>query len=991
MSRDNETMILFECYYNMLIRLFDKDGKLKAELSPDDSSVQEKEVQGDNLLKLSFVLYKFVGIDVNDYVDYGGERYWAVEKYAPAEKSTVEWEYSFQLYGVESLIKRFLVLNNTDGENEAVFTLTARPIDHVRLIVKNINAGMEGIADFKSGTVEGTDNVTIEYTGKYCQEALKELAEAVGTEWWIEGETVNLSRCEHGEEITLGYDKGLTALDRDMADGAKFYTRLFPIGSSRNIDAAKYGHSRLMLPGGVKYVDVNVENYGVIHHYEQKAFAEIYPRRIGVVSSVRSKEVKDKEGKFFTIYYFKDEGLTFDPNTYEIGGLVKRVSFQEGSELAGLGTSDDHYFEVNFDSDTKEFEIITIWPYDEETQLPGGTLIPKEGDKYILWNIRMPDEYYGLAEREFRTAVDEYNRKHALDVSRYKAPTDHVWMEETSTELLIGSRIRLESREYFPIGGYRSSRITKISRKVNLPSQMDIEISDALSKGAMTKIDDAISDAKNYAGTLVGSINVPDIIRCGDKTKPTDNNLYSARRTNKEFLSKLYNDIVNGNITFRQAIYVLGVSAFKGGAQFGEFVKSMYDGKGAGIDEHGNAEFESVRVRTYFEAVELIINRLSAIEGDQVLTESDTIDSVDNLGNSCYGLHLHPKWEGYFTAISPGSVLKGIVNNLGAVALGMSGQGGLKEYTSWMRVNSVNAAGNYIEVTVYPDEDTPARRNFPPCELMKVARWGHQTDEKRQSCIYLSSTEGRIVKLTGVTKPIIDRTNYGAVFGTLPEFVKTLTDNEGNPLPLREGFDYMYIPGIVTQDIVRIDWQGRPVVNYVDCGQWIAGKNYFCEALNPDSGIYETNDVWHIGCKYRCMKNLTKAAPAWNTPDWVMIEGNPAFGVEFEDTDTLFDPDKFDVTLKIIAKMFNQDVTDDILDADVQWTRYSEDANGVERVASDNAWAIRRTGAGKAMHLTLDDIDMLGYMPRVTRFTATVTLRDGMGKAAKKGVAIFEN
>lgn len=439
-------MILFECYYNMLIRLFDKDGKLKAELSPDDSSVQEKEVQGDNLLKLSFVLYEFVGIDVNDYVDYCGERYWAVEKYAPAEKSTVEWEYSFQLYGVESLTKRFLVLNNTAGENEAVFTLTARPIDHVRLIVKNINAGMEGIADFKAGTVEGTDNVTIEYAGKYCQEALKELAEAVGTEWWIEGETVNLSRCEHGEEITLGYDKGLTALDRDMADGAKFYTRLFPIGSSRNIDAAKYGHSRLMLPGGVKYVDVNVENYGVIHHYEQKAFAGIYPRRIGVVSSVRSKEVKDKEGKPFTIYYFKDEGLTFDPNTYEIGGLVKRVSFQEGSELAGLGTSDEHYFEVNFDSDTKEFEIITIWPYDEETQLPGGTLIPKEGDKYILWNIRMPDEYYGLAEREFLTAVEEYNRKHALDVSRYKAPTDHVWMEETGTELLIGSRIRLERR-----------------------------------------------------------------------------------------------------------------------------------------------------------------------------------------------------------------------------------------------------------------------------------------------------------------------------------------------------------------------------------------------------------------------------------------------------------------------------------------------------------------------------------------------------------------
>ena len=509
-----------------------------------------------------------------DYIDYGGERYRAVEKYVPAEKSTVEWEYSLRLYGIESLIKRFLILNNTDGGNEAVFTLTARPIDHVRLIVKNINDGMDGTTNFKVGTVEGTDNVTIDYTGKYCNDGLKELAETVGVEWWIEGETVNLCRCEHGEEITLGYDKGLTALDRDKADNAKFYTRLFPIGSSRNIDAAKYGHSRLMLPDGVKYVDVNVERYGIIHHYEQKAFADIYPRRVGVVAGVRSKEVKDKDGKPFTIYYFKDNDLTFDPNDYEIGGLVKHVSFQEGSELAGLGADNDHYFEVNYDSKTQEFEIITIWPYNDDTQLPGGTLVPKPGDKYILWNIRMPDEYYGLAEKEFRTAVDEYNRKHALDVSQYKAPTDHVWIEETGTELFIGQRIRLESRDYFPDQGYRSSRITKISRQVNLPGRMDLEISDALSTGAMEKMGDAINDVRNYAGALVGAINVPDVIRSGDTTKPTDSNIYSARRSHKEFLSKNAADTAQKLITFLEGI------SFK---------------NGAGIDGLGNAILKSIQ------------------------------------------------------------------------------------------------------------------------------------------------------------------------------------------------------------------------------------------------------------------------------------------------------------------------------------------------------------------------------------------------------------
>ena len=69
-----------------------------------------------------------------------------------------------------------------------------------------------------------------------------------------------------------------------------------------------------------------------------------------------------------------------------------------------------------------------------------------------------------------------------------------------------------------------------------------------------------------------------------------------------QFLSRLYNDVAAGNITFQQAIHVLGIAHFGGEAQFGTFVKSLYAGSGAGIDNLGNAEFESVRVRTYFEA-----------------------------------------------------------------------------------------------------------------------------------------------------------------------------------------------------------------------------------------------------------------------------------------------------------------------------------------------------------------------------------------------------
>lgn len=635
----------------MLLTLFDSNGQIKATFEPNDSSTQDKEIQGDNLLKLSFTSYECISIDVNDYLDYGGERYWATEKYTPAQKSTMEWEYSFQMRGIESLISRFLVLNNTDGENEAVFALTARPIDHMRLIVKNINEGMDGLQNFKVGIVEGTENVVIDYTGKYCQEALKELADAVHTEWWFDGQTLNLCRCEHGEEVTLGYDNGLTSLDRDLADNVKFYTRLFPIGSSRNIDPEKYHHSRLMLPGGVKYVDVNVDKYGIIHHYEQTAFADIYPRRMGTVSEVRHEKVKDKDGKPFTIYYFKDKDLPFNPNDYEIGGFVKRVSFQEGSELAGLGADTDHYFEVNFNSDTKEFEIITIWPYNDGTQLPGGTLVPKVGDKYVLWNLRMPDEYYGIAEQEFLAAVEKYNKEHALDVARYKAPTDHVWVEDTGTDLFIGRRVRLESSEYFPGTGFRKSRITHIIRQLNLPGKMDLEISDALSTGVMQKVDDSIKDVKNYTGSLVGALNVPDVIQSGDTTKPADTNIYSARRAQKEFLSKTSEDVAQKLITFLEGIG-LGqngrYSINKDGVALlsriliGNYVK---DSSGAGIyaDEQGNYHIEGdyVHVRKQLTAEEVQLMKSTHIGGKVINSPgSFTISKVEKIGSG---------WRCYFT------------------------------------------------------------------------------------------------------------------------------------------------------------------------------------------------------------------------------------------------------------------------------------------------------------------------------------------------------
>lgn len=547
----------------MELKIYDKRNRLRTTLVPDSSSTHHEEVGGDDYLSVSLDSQECVTLELNDWTVWEGRKFWCVETYTPKQTGRRKWTYSVKLYGAASLIKQALMLNTEDSP---VFSYTATAREHVALVVKNLNRWMGGITDWKVGKVEATGNIVVDYSeGLYGNDALKKIADEVGTEWWIEGMTVNVCRCERGDEVTLGYGNGLLSIERDSADNVKFFTRLFPIGSRRNIDAEKYGSSRLLLPSRATYVERNTE-LGIVEHFEQTAFQEIYPRRTGKVSSVRKETKKGDDGKPFDIYYFTDGEMNFDPNEYEIGGLVKRVTFQTG-QLAGLGNDEDgeHYFEVNYNSETREFELITIWPYDDDTQVPGGVLEPKAEDTYILWNVRMPDEYYPIAEEEYATAVEKYMDEHCLDKSVYKCSTDYVALKKRGVVPCMGQRVRLESDRFFA-SGYRESRITVVDQKLERPTEADIEISDVLSQTTQSRMADEIENVRSEV--KANTVELPDVIRSWDTTLPTDNNMFSARRSEQEFLSRKRNDRTKGRITFEQ------------GVVFGEEENGFVDGKG---------------------------------------------------------------------------------------------------------------------------------------------------------------------------------------------------------------------------------------------------------------------------------------------------------------------------------------------------------------------------------------------------------------------------
>ena len=610
----------------------------------------------------------------------------------------------------------------------------------------------------------------------------------------------------------------------------------------------------------------------------------------------------------------------------------------------------------------------------------------KEGDHFVLTGIELPDAYVEASSEKLLKYCIAYLDKNDYTRYVYQPKVDEIFMARQhdtavadSTGLTRSLYMTLKEGDIMlfkddDLGIDAEITIDQLIIKEEdgkIPTY-EITLREEKEVGTIQKIQNQISSivsGNGGAGTVGGGVSTTQI----------KNHIDSVG--SDRFLSKLNPDTAAGIITFLQGLVSKGAITANGeifakeGLSIGDFVASLFDGRGAGIDKDGNAEVKSLRVRGYIQALEVIINRLRAMDGDLVLTEGDNIESVEEVtdaeGHVSYKLHLKQQWEGYYTAQAVGNVLKGVINTLA--------QGNGTYYTSWMLAKDVDTATNTITVDLYPDDETPAGKNFPPCDMMNIIRWGNNIDPKRQSCIYLSSTEGVIKKLIHVTKPILDEGNDGFIIGNLPEWL-----TKDPSVPVEEGDDAVYVKTLLYQNIHQIDYKGKRQPVYVDRGNWIENpaEPYHFEAVNSVTGVYETSDVWYYGCKWRCIKDCPTDAPKWNSMQWMQIEGNPEFSIEIAiENGGLLDFDYFAIhgtTLEVTGKIYNLDVTRDILDADVTWTRYTEDPNGTPRTESDNVWNLGGH-TGKTLHLTKDDlnIDSSG-MPSVIKFTARALLRDGV-------------
>lgn len=690
----------------MELEIYDRQGALKRKVSPDSSSRWTEEVGAEFVVTVNFTTWEFFVLSVGDYVEISGKRFSIKKEYRPKKTDTQKYTYNISFYGREHDMQDLLFCRLNQGEDdlESVFAYDGTPMEMLEKLVANMNRNTDGVT-WRAGQAVTGDRKTINFNGLFCWDAAGEIAGAWETEWWLDGEYLNIGKCEHGERVTLGYMKGLkTGLTQnENSNSIKWFTRLIPVGSTKNIDPSKYGYTHLQLPSRDKYIDLNTQ-LGLKEHREEAAFQDIFPHRLGTVSSVRSEEQTNKDGKKYTVYYVKDKDLPFNPDEYMIGGEVIHITFESG-DLSG------REFECNWHNDTQEFEIINTYP-DENTQIPGGNIIPDVGDTYILTNIRMPDEYYPIAEEQYKQAVDSFLTEYSKDISIYSGDTDYIHVDKNSVPLSLGQRVRLEDAQYFE-AGYLDTRITRIERKLGNLSEASIDCSSAVSTSWKSSVDSTLNNLEYTLAQEMAQAFIR-LLKMGDTESPSDYTAFSSLRSRNEFISKRNPDIANELITFLKGLLV------------------GKNGSGWTVLEDGTTQAVVDRLYVKIKAVfdELEVKKKTHVGGEQILSPA---------GMKCVRVQeLDESYRCFFLSEVDGITIN---NEFTVGTLALSQEFNIKEGTShnvsnryyWREVTGVGS--DYIDLSktnVDKDSDVPAVGD-------DIIGLGHLTDITRQAAIILSS------------------------------------------------------------------------------------------------------------------------------------------------------------------------------------------------------------------------------------------------------------
>ena len=165
-----------------------------------------------------------------------------------------------------------------------------------------------------------------------------------------------------------------------------------------------------------------------------------------------------------------------------------KVVFQTG-QLGGVKV------EANWSNNTQEFEL-TRGDYGLGTDVPGSIFVPAAGDLYLLEDIRMPETFILDAEQELLQKAQEAITQISEQKVSYKGTLNYLYFKYLNEKIDVGRAVLVEDEDIVGPGESIPLRIQALTRNVNDPFKVDVEISDTMYIGRIDKIETSIQEVK---------------------------------------------------------------------------------------------------------------------------------------------------------------------------------------------------------------------------------------------------------------------------------------------------------------------------------------------------------------------------------------------------------------------------------------------------------------------------------------------------------------
>lgn len=456
-------------YNEIDIKYYDNDGNIQVRCSVPvtQDALVHYELMQSHYCKLSFKLSKPIYFLLGDFIDTPYGRFELIDLAKAKDNDTIGYSYEIQFDAYYRKFKnKILKYRPNTGSQEATFSLTSTISTHVEVIMKSLayyaKLDKSYLYDSKFDG-EGTDYTyvidasvdanaakLITYSNSSMLDAIANIAQTFGCEWWFEGNILHFGTCENTNAITdFRLNDNIVSMSSSQSQST-YANRVYAFGAARNLpsgykndadaDITKDGvvEKRLMLPNSAECSDKNkqllAENgfelkngYIQVSGLREDQYVEgvttnddIYPRNLIKTSKVTSyeKDVEDEstpeEGDFIKRTFYRVNSLSIINEdgektgdmafrkSYILSGKNLHIVFQRGS-LNGMD------FECEFNPDGVE-EILKdddgnpilkdgkeqINPMSQVFEivanedygrfLPDITLHPKDGDTFVLYN-----------------------------------------------------------------------------------------------------------------------------------------------------------------------------------------------------------------------------------------------------------------------------------------------------------------------------------------------------------------------------------------------------------------------------------------------------------------------------------------------------------------------------------------------------------------------------------------------------------------------------